>query len=231
MITVDTNAGENSVYDGIVRKAGVEAVVRKRLDVGDVLMTVGEGETCQSFCFERKTWSDLAGSLCDQRFHEQKSRMIDETCQYAYVIEGTLPGWDGNVGSMRALPLWAALVKTALRDKIQVFHTADSEGTAALCVYVFHQLQKGGFTSSSKRVVAGVSSKRKRENLDDPHALLRAMLTNVPGMSPQKADEILKRWATVKELCDAPQTEIENLKCGARRLGPKLAEALKAVFC
>ena len=73
---VDTNAGETALFTALQARLGAEShqVVRERLDVGDVVMTTGDGGA--RLLVERKTWADLASSLTDGRYAEQKVRLL-----------------------------------------------------------------------------------------------------------------------------------------------------------
>ena len=71
-IVVDTNAGETALYSALVQRFGAEQVERRRLDVGDVMLTSG----ASVLLVERKTWPDLAKSLSDGRYAEQKARLL-----------------------------------------------------------------------------------------------------------------------------------------------------------
>ena len=224
MIAVDTNAGEDA---GCAAMQDVQAE-RRRLDVGDILV---QGEDL-SVCIERKTWPDLCASICDGRLQEQKSRMLrDERTRYVYAVEGAeVEAWDGFHRGMRQKCMWGALVKMQMRDDIAVFHTRSPQDTAALAMYIAQQLREGGFRAGGgSEAVAGVQ-KRKRDNLADPAAVLRAMLTVIPGMSAAKAEVLLRAYPTVSKLVAATPTEIATQSCGARAIGPKLATAVKAVF-
>lgn len=229
-ITVDTNAGEDAVWHGIT--AAGYAARRARLDVGDVLVEGGE----RRLCLERKTWADLAASICDGRLKEQKSRMVPEEgappTRYVYVVEGgAVHDWVGHHGGMAHAAMWACLVKTALRDDMPVLHTAGPDATAALCVYVAEQLARGQLEPGAARaVVPGAVRQRKRANLATPAAVLRAMLCVVPGVSVAKADAIVARWPTAGDLARASRAELAATECGGRRLGPKIAAALADVF-
>ena len=238
IITVDTNAAEDAVFAALqVKSSDVNTPIielrRERLDVGDVWICDNRDEHLGGIVLERKTWSDFGASICDGRLHEQKARMIDPKVHYAYVIEGgTVEHWDGFYrGSMRQKCMWAAIVKMQMRDGFCVFHTNSSKDTAALALYLAQQIREDGFTGNKKlrEVVAGVQ-KRKRDNLSDPINVLLAMLTIIPGMSPVKADVVIKAFPTVAGLMEASNVEIATLSCGSRTIGPKLAQAIKAVF-
>ena len=49
-------------------------------------------------------------------------------------------------------------------------------------------------------------------------------------MSPQKASTIVEVFPSVDALMQASTTQIAELKCGQRVIGPRLAEAIKAIF-
>jgi len=226
VVTVDTNSGEDTVFDGASLLLGKENVERRRLDVGDVRVEVRE--TC--YVIERKTWSDLGASILDGRMKEQKSRMTGPE-MYAYVVEGaSVLSWNGQSRGMQNKCLWASIVKTSLRDSIPVFHTDGPDGTASLVSYLHGELEKGTLFSSTRPSLSGFTLKRKRDNLTDPSRLLTGMLTLIPGMSAAKASKVVEKWGTVSELCSAREEELAALECGGRKLGPKLAKAVSSVF-
>jgi ERCC4-type nuclease len=226
MIRVDTNSAENGVF-GALQRMNVPSE-RQRLDVGDITISNG----ARTFVIERKQWSDLAASICDGRFKEQKSRMVStENTLYMYVIEGSLGSWDASCRGMKHTCMWAALTKTCLRDGVPVFHTLTETDTASLCAYLYTQLSTNGFDPlPGNGVVSGSATKRKRENLDSPTDALRAMLCVIPGVSKAKADILVQRWSHATLLSSASESEISNLKCGDRNIGPSLARRIRSIF-
>ena len=254
---IDTNPGENSVYEYIYAMLGAKPetappVSRVRLDVGDIHISHNDFH----LFLERKQLLDLSASICDGRFREQKSRMLPApNTRYAYVIEGAIPSWDG--AAARGIPpknMWGALVKTAMRDNLTIFHTASARDTASLCIYLHKQLTEGAIrfdanttntvtpdnnpdepntnpsSSSSSHVIPGTVHKRKRDNLATPSAILRAMLADIPGISVAKAETLLRAFPDVPSLMRATESEIASVKCGERKIGPKQASVVKSVF-
>ena len=73
-VRVDTNAGVSALFAALQARLGAEQVVRERLDVGDVVLKTDDGGT--ALVVERKTWADLASSLTDGRYAEQKARLL-----------------------------------------------------------------------------------------------------------------------------------------------------------
>ena len=74
VVRVDTNAGETPLFTALRARLGAEQVVRERLDVGDVVLTAPESGA--TLIVERKSWPDLAKSLTDGRYAEQKARLL-----------------------------------------------------------------------------------------------------------------------------------------------------------
>ena len=66
-------AGEAGLHAALVQRFGADQVERRRLDVGDVVLT---GDSGAVVLIERKTWADLAKSLTDGRYAEQKARLL-----------------------------------------------------------------------------------------------------------------------------------------------------------
>lgn len=229
-ITVDTNSGEDAVFAALERGCPEGATLeRRRLDVGDLCVE----DAGVQVIIERKTWADLAASVCDGRFQEQKSRMIaSETVRYAYAIEGSsVEAWDGFHRGMRNKALWAAVVKTALRDEMTVFHTRSPEDTAELAAYLWVQLRDGGFRPGGGRPALAGVQKRKRHNLvGNPEAVLRHMLTTIDLVSATRAETLVQAFPTVSDLVAATPVQIATLTCGGRALGACLARNVKAVF-
>ena len=128
---------------------------------------------------ETSTWSTGRTSSRGDGRYEQKARLAatvaDGSGRFAYIVEGSLASWEGGVhGPNRCA--WAALVKSALRDRIPVFHTATAADTAQLVAYLSKQMQDGGFAegaSSSTHVILGWPAQARQ--LDGAFAIFRAM--------------------------------------------------------
>lgn len=228
VVTVDTNPGEDFLFESLSSKfKGGGKVVRSRLDVGDVQIEKGSVK----LVIERKTWQDMRSSLSDGRYSEQKTRALgskEEGTEFCYLLEGTCPDWSNThfIGSR------CATVKTSVRDKIPVLNSNGKEDTSHLVAYLVEQVEKGTLytSSSSSSCAAAKCFKRKRDNLEDPISILRAMLTVIPGMSSQKASSLVGAFSSVDRIRDATEKEISEVKVGERKLGPSLARKLKEVF-
>lgn len=199
-------------------------VKRERLDVGDAMVC---GET--KIVIERKTWNDLLASICDGRFSEQKSRMVEPQTSYVIIIEGEIQNWHGGSNAIKNQCAWAAVIKTVMRDNIAIFHAANTASVAEIITYLYKQLKDDTLLQRKGCATPGVS-KRKRENLSDPSKVLRAMVMTIPGLSANRADAILTEFPTVRALTDASIEEISNIKCNGRCIGRNLGNSIHAVF-
>jgi ERCC4-type nuclease len=162
-IVVDTHAGETALYAALVRLFDDATVTRRKLDVGDVMLVADAG----TVYVERKTWLDLASSLIDRRYVEQKARLRSLVAQggggggeaaaaaaaAVYLVEGALTGWSGKVGGgserlggvarMNNAQVEAAVVMTSVRDGVPVLRSKDTAHSAALVGYLFDKLRAG----------------------------------------------------------------------------------------
>ena len=240
-IIVDTNAAETPLFDALKALMGTDAcVVRQRLDIGDIELRSATGPV-HVLVVERKKWSDMAASIQDGRYNEQKERFIGwrdslevddgKTAQMMYLIESaSVPSFVGCTRGMSNKAIFAAILKTSMRDDLLVQYAADTQSAAAMLKYIYTELVGGGMHPASRKgVAAGVSRKRKRENIATPEAQWRAMLSMVDGMSSSKAESVAAVYPTLKSMVKATAKELSDVPCGSRRLGPALGKKLHAL--
>jgi ERCC4-type nuclease len=242
MITIDTNAGENPLFEKLKRELGAAAVERRRLDVGDVQIVAEGGE---AIIVERKTWLDLASSLRDGRYHSQKARMsgaAEAGATVVFIVEGGVRGWHGTTTagglSVNNAQLEAAIVKTLIRDRMPVLRSASTDHTAAIVSYLSKELTAGRLQAEAT-AYEGFTRKRKRDL--DGASTFTYLLSCVPGMSAAKAKAVSERYGNFRELAAAGEKELAQIQvrtdeksaAGAekkpRRLGPAAAARLASL--
>lgn len=116
------------------------------LDIADIeLIESGGGEGGRRFLMERKTIKDLAASIVDGRFKDQKDRMLgilerEPTTAISYILEGNIRGGDSErvsgritVGMIRNL-----LYTIQYKYRIPVIQTTSVRDTAGY-IRRFHQ--------------------------------------------------------------------------------------------
>lgn len=250
---VDTNAGEDEMFAKLACKLGEERVTRRRLDVGDVLL---EHPEHGSVAIERKSWEDLASSLADGRWAEQKARLMataaasSEKMTVVYLVVGPLPGWHARwpVGSPAAGPaghVECAVLGAAVGDGIPVLRALDGEAAAETVAALARKLAENGLDGAAraqKATAAGYAgfSTKKSANVD-AGVTWQAMLSAVRGVSAAKAKALAGLYPNAAKLAAAVEgagtrkaaTKLlaaSALGEGQRALGPAVAGRLVEIF-
>lgn len=161
-------------------------VAVNNLDIGDIQFVNQQGEVIT--IIERKTLSDLSSSICDNRYKEQKMRLLASNKPIIYIIEGT------SIMNPQQL---GAIVNMTLRDKITVFRTMNINETAKLIENLQHKLIK--FENYEyKEDSSSVISTIKKENVD-AKTIYISQLCCFPGISKTIANNIYEVYPSMKE--------------------------------
>jgi ERCC4-type nuclease len=124
------------------------------------------------------------------------------------------------------------MLKTAIRDGCPVLQSTGLNHTVSIIEYLFAELCKGGLAAQEvaegegSTHYVGTLKKRKRENLEDPQAVVKAMLAQIPGLSAEKAAALLEVLPNLKSMLNAQEAELAEVKCKGRRIGPAAAKRL-----
>jgi ERCC4-type nuclease len=155
----------------------------KMLDVGDIELYAGCEDDEPMLTVERKTLEDLASSLSDGRYSEQRLRLMDHRGidRIAYVIEGR------SAFSSHSPGVRGALMSLSLKHRIQVIRTENVDDTAFFVMSALKKLKEdrestsgggGGYAGAACRA----SCVKKRDNVD-PHQCFLHQLSQIPGVS------------------------------------------------
>ncbi len=171
----------------LIQVLGKEIEVRT-LEVGDILCEYEDGSF---WIAERKTADDLAASIHDGRWKEQKDRLLKSGGRVIYIIEGDLRSARFSFQS-----LMGACVNAAIQEDLLIFRTWDIEETKQL---VQQLLKKFPSASTAPRArLAGLTSKRKKDN--EQETIWIRQLMCVPMVSESIARAILKHFGTIHDL-------------------------------
>ena len=209
-------------------------VPTKQFAVGDIWIGLsGEHVAAGGLCIERKEVRDLEASLKDNRYREQRTRLLSY-CQQTgakplYIIEGDL---DSLVLKTPKKTLQKVLARLALRYGIAFFQTSDIEDTAKLLQALQEQYEEDPTmfqtpqTSVSYTELVSTSRKANRDA-----NLATAMLQQCTGVSPALATALLAEYQGLPRLIQATEKELANVKVtDKRRVGPAIAKKLWTVF-
>jgi ERCC4-type nuclease len=191
------------------------------LDLGDACLKVDDIEMV---LFERKTAADLAASLKDGRYKEQKQRVLAHwpAARVVYVLEGapSLTDWsrrsDQSFHGLSGNVLTGMILNTLFRDGIHVLWTRTVHDTAALIWSVaekvvanpwrFGARASGGDGASVDAMVPAApipSLKRRRMENVTPQTCWIDQLCQIPHISSKLAAAVTKIFPTPRALAAA----------------------------
>ena len=180
-------------------------ITRENLDLGDIVIKYADGSVFA--VIERKTWSDLAASIKDGRYHNQKKRLMDTypVSKLYYIFEGSgdfsecegvlINGLDKN-------SLLSCVHNTMMRDNIKVVRTVSLRDTAHFLMGMFSRVNANPGKYSGSCIEAGPEQIVKHKIRDAREYFERA-LCQVPGVSMKTAAAISIKYSTMMEFVSA----------------------------
>jgi ERCC4-type nuclease len=224
--------------------AGCTGLTVKPLDIGDIEVWI-QGK--RTLVVERKSLSDLAASVKDGRYAEQKARMLASGVNHdiivMYVVEvGSFASafafderMKQGIGGLPAATLQSCVVSMLMDARVAM--TRDVADTAAFVLRAAKRLMKhqGAASYAHCAAVASVVSSKKRENLD-PAACFRHQMVQLPGVSVKLARVLCDKFGSMSQLYSqlTPMAPSERVAAFAALplIGPKKAAQLEAfMFC
>jgi ERCC4-type nuclease len=218
MLKVDVR--ESALWSSLEGKAVARPMQRMALDLGDVWVESVPPESLDPaapsvFVFERKTLADLAASIKDGRYREQKARLLTHYAprRITYIIEGGGMRWlrAGSANGLAHSVYQGAVFHTLYRDGAHVVFTKDVDETADFLLAFAGKLAadpakfdaSGG--AASPCVVALQGLKRCKMANIDAAACYRMQLCQLPHISSKIADAIATAYPSMPQLIAALQ--------------------------
>lgn len=183
------------------------------------------------YILERKTILDLAASITDGRFREQKQRLFESVngCydKVIYLIEGSRNL--KKYGSISKTIINSSIVNLIFKHKYKVIHTTDEKDTLENLIHLCSKLHKGEF---DKPMTVEIKTIKKGENTDP----FVNMLCTIPGVSTVCGQKIKDKYVSLANLFDTyNKLEINeryelltDIQVNKRKLGKVLS---KKIYC
>ncbi len=226
----------------LLREMG-DAVHAVQLLLGDIEIVV-RGE--RRLVIERKTLADLAASIKDGRYREQKARLLGnvDVSRVMYVVETgvsgfALPGFafDGrmrSIGGIQPATLQGSIVSLLVCSGLRVVFTRDVVDTAALIRRLAERLGRAGDGKPpapyADVACDGAIASKRGANVD-PAACFRRQMCQVPGVSLVLANTLCGEYGSMAALYArlSPLSAAERLKAlsGLPLIGSKTAAKLE----
>lgn len=206
------------------------------LAVGDIW--IGYSETQEilenGLIIERKSVADLEASILDNRYREQRSRIMayatEKKAHAIYIIEGELD----RLGHVRLTKqaLLKYITRLAIRYHIPVFLTASLKETAELCKILHDQWTTDPKTFEQPATLTYIETrgKTRESNTDDPKVFLATLLQACRGISSTGALAIISVFPSLEALMKGTVEEFTAIQLGKQRLGVVKATRLHTLL-
>jgi len=206
------------------------------LAVGDIW--IGYSETQEilenGLIIERKSVADLEASILDNRYREQRSRIMayatEKKAHAIYIIEGELD----RLGHVRLTKqaLLKYLTRLSIRYHIPVFLTASLKETAELCKILHDQWTTDPKTFEQPATLTYIETrgKTRESNTDDPNVFLATLLQACRGISSTGALAIISVFPSLEAVMKGTVEEFTAIQVGKQRLGVVKATRLHTLL-
>lgn len=233
---------ERNILD-ILKSYDFTLLTTKNLNVGDIQFLYNDTII---LIIERKTIDDLAHSIKDGRFREQKIRLnkYDHNI-ILYLIEGFIDlNKFKNIEKTKVcgLPLptiIGAQTNILVRDKMKIYRTNYINESVYFILNLYHKFQLYGnseesFLNTSQYV--DMIQSRKKDNMNPSNCFI-IQLSQIPGCSINMAKQIVSESTSMLQLCQAyscldtikeKEKLLENIKYQtsnnkSRKIGSKMS--------
>ena len=183
----------------------VDVFKYENLDIGDIVIKYNG---IVKYIFERKTLRDLAESIKDNRYHEQKQRMkfssssdVKISYIFEYFINYDSLEPDVQISNLRADVLLSAILNTTLRDNYGIFLTKDTKETIYVLENIIYRMLKDPtkyFNKTDKIDNTYLLKRRKKDNITRENIFL-LYLSQIPGVSKSIGTQLSKMYKTMSE--------------------------------
>lgn len=214
-IKIDTRETEIKEFFKDVPYAKIE-----RLPLGDIIF---QWKGVDIWVIERKQVSDLAHSIKDGRFREQKMRLLSnyKVSQILYLIEGdlNLPLNEKIQTNITVNTLYSSIYNMMLRDNLKVYKTSGMNETLRFLKNFVWKIQSQGESFMKKYTLDDYHDSNmkmklsKKKGLDKPTCFLY-QLCQVKGVSQNIAKTIVAKhqsWVSLYKTLENHTTELEKI--------------------
>ena len=210
MVRVIVDIRERKLFEVLMNMLGDIPLEQETLDIGDIQIRIEHEPKPILLIFERKTEKDLAASIKDGRYREQKLRMLHTTQTHhcTYIIENPLH-WESHACPSSSYV--GAIMNTMYRDGMHVVIVPGIQSTAEwICKVaekcVEHPHKFVATSAADQEYLSMCRVKTKRQENIDVRTCFQLQLCQVPGISQKLATSIAEVYPSWRSLLDALHT-------------------------
>jgi len=207
-------------------------VVIQPLEVGDIHVVNEDHSIC--LVFERKTLADLAASIKDGRYKEQKHRLLTahNPKHVTYIIESSSGRMDESKYGFDKSTFQGVQIHGMYRDGIHVHIVKNVEETMQWLLAVATKVAANPAKFVSDQCAESYVSTRKAKvrRIDNitPDVCYMLQLSQIPGVSSKLAEAICAKYTSLKQLIFALSESEDPVKelCSVPLIGKKKAQTI-----
>lgn len=226
MYWLDTREGE------LIRLLQAPQDIVKQLPVADIWIGITESNSISEggLLIERKSIRDLEASILDGRYREQRGRLLaschENKTQPMYILEGS---FSSGTGRLTKKALMKFINRLIFHYNIAVMQTASLSETAELIQTLVEQWKEDPTslqrTTELIKVTDGIHV-QKKANAMDPRQFAICCIAQCPGVSVKAAEQLVITFGSLPGVLQATKEEVEQVKVGARKIGPVVSKRL-----
>lgn len=188
------------------------SIEKEQLDLGDIHIIFND----ITYIYERKTVNDLLSSINDGRYKEQKNRLLANSTNNNYIIEGDTITSSKNFKNQKKLT--SVYLNSIYRDNFNIFFTSNIDDTATFILILVSKiiekpenyLNLNSNNSNKDYIDVCRIKSQKNKNIDKDTCYL-LQLSQIPGISKELAKKIKEIYPTMSNLIKSIESQ-DNIK-------------------
>jgi ERCC4-type nuclease len=188
------------------------SIEKQQLDLGDIHIIFND----ITYIYERKTVNDLLSSINDGRYKEQKNRLLANSTNNNYIIEGDTITSSKNFKNQKKLT--SVYLNSIYRDNFNIFFTSNIDDTATFILILVSKiiekpenyLNLNPNNSNKDYIDICRIKSQKNKNIDKDTCYL-LQLSQIPGISKELAKKIKEIYPTMSNLIKSIESQ-DNIK-------------------
>lgn len=183
---------------------GCKNIEFKNLEIGDIIFKLNNEIV---LIIERKTISDLYGSIKDGRYKEQKLRLLSNFSKdkIIYLIENNI---ENHKNDFNIDIVYGSIINMLIRDNIKILKTNNIEETIKFIQILIKRLETKSYifninidniNNSSNIDYVNTIKLQKKKNLT-PEKCQTIQLAQIPGVSINCSKTILEQYKSIPNL-------------------------------